>query len=292
VEVVMNRPQTAENETPKNETRKNETFPTTGTARRTASAALAGCLALAVAGCGTQAALEECQARLTATEAERARLELDLGDLRSDYKEVLRSFAVSPGAEGVTADLRADVQEQIDVVKSSVADQVPPLVREQLEKELESLLSTLDRQFGEIDVQYSRIATQLREVRGSLDVANERLEGIEVSGEGLRQEISEQRIDQSRLEQEVERVAASIESFDESYFLCRECEQYLDIKRKRLDPILAFHADVKSALRRLPTVIAGVEAGLEVEDAAAEGAVEGGEEAGAEDPGAAGAGGR
>ncbi|HVS14869.1 MAG TPA: hypothetical protein VMV46_13150 [Thermoanaerobaculia bacterium] len=246
--------------------------------RRPATAVLVAGLALSLGGCGTRAALEECQARLTATEAERARLDKDLGDLRGDYKEVLRSFAVTPAGEGVTADLRTDVQEQIEVVKSSVADQVPPLVREQLERELESLLTTLDRQFGEIDVQYSRISTQLREVRGSLDVANERLEGIEVSGEGLRREIGEQRIDQTRLEQEVERVATSIEDFDESYFLCRDCEEHLDIRRKRLDPILAFHADVKSALRRLPTRIAGVEAGFEDGDGEEEAGGGGGEE--------------
>jgi len=223
--------------------------------------------ALALAGCGMRPELEECQTRLTAAEAERSRLDQDLTDLRGDYREVLRSFAVAPADDSVTAGLRSDVEQQIEVVRSSVADQVAPLVREQLEKELESLLATLDRQFGRIDVQYTRIANRLDEVRGSLDVANERLEGIEISGAGLRREISEQRIDAGRLEQEVEQVAAAIEAFDESHFLCRECEDYLDIRRKRVDPILSFHADVKSTLRRLPTLIAGVEAGFGGEDA-------------------------
>jgi chromosome segregation ATPase len=230
---------------------------------------LAGGAALAVAGCGVGAQLEECQTRLTATEAERDRLDLDLVALRDDYKEVLRSFAVTPTGESVTAEMRSDVEQQIEVVKSSVADQVPPLVREQLEKELASLLATLDQQFGRVDVQYTRIATRLDEVRGSLDIANERLEGIEVSGEGLRREISEQRIDVARLEEEVEKVAASIEVFDESYLLCRDCAEYLDIKPKRAEPILSLHADLKSALRRLPTLIAGVEAGFDGDDPAA-----------------------
>jgi len=235
-----------------------------GVLRFLGTVATAGAV-LAAAGCGVRGQLEECETRLTATEAERARLEQDLTDLRDDYKEVLRSFAVAPTDESVTAELRGDVEQQIEVVKSSLADQVPPLVREQLEKELESLLATLDQQFGRLDVQYTRLASRLDEVRGSLDIANERLEGIEVSGDGLRREISEQRIDARRLEQEVEQVASAIEAFDEAHFLCRECEGYLDIRPKRVDPILSFHADVKSALRRLPTLIAGVEAGFEPE---------------------------
>lgn len=233
---------------------------------RRGAAVLSVALLLPLAGCGVKAQLEECQTRLTATEAERARLDQDISALRDDYKEVLRTFAMEPAGDSVTSDLRGEVEQQIDVVKSSVADQVPPLVREQLEKELDSLLSTLDQQFGRIDTQYSRISNRLDEVRGTLDIANERLEGIEVSGQGLRQQISEQRIDTAKLEVEVEAIATAMENFDEARFLCRQCDAYLDIRPKRVEPILSFHADMRAALRRLPTRLAGLEAGFEHEE--------------------------
>jgi chromosome segregation ATPase len=231
------------------------------------AAALAA--ALAVTGCQAKAQLEECQTRLAAVDAEKVRLEQDLQDIRTDYKELVRGWGVAQGQEeGTTTEqYLADVQQRIDVMKNVVANQVPALVQEQLKKELGTLADTLETQFGEIDTRHAQLRMQLEQVQGALVTANTRLEGIERTGGSIETELAAQRVDEDKLEQELEALSVSIQAFDEKHFLCNTCPEFLEVKRKRQDVILAFHNEMRSALRRVPISVmragAGVEEGAE-----------------------------
>lgn len=210
--------------------------------------------AVAATGCQAKAQLEECQTRLAAVDAEKARLEQDLQDIRTDYKELVRGWGIAQGQEAGTSseEYLADVQERIDVMKNVVANQVPALVQEQLQKELGALADTLETQFGEIDTRHARLRVQLDQVQGALVVANARLEGIERSGGDIQTELIAQRVDEDKLEQEMEALSIAIEEFDEKHFLCKDCPEFLEVKRKRQDVILTFHNEMRSALRRVP----------------------------------------
>jgi chromosome segregation ATPase len=233
--------------------------------------------AIAATGCQARTQLEECQTRLTAVDAERARLEQDLQDIRSDYKELVRGWGIAQGEEtGTTTEqYLSDVQERIDVMKGVVANQVPALVQEQLQKELGALADSLETQFGQLDARHAQVRMQLDQVQGALLVANARLEGIERTGSNIQTELVAQRVDEDKLEQEMEALSVKIEEFDEKHFLCKDCPEFLEVRRKRQDVILAFHNDVRSALRRVPISVMRAASGMEdepteVEDAAAE----------------------
>jgi chromosome segregation ATPase len=213
--------------------------------------------ALAGAGCQARAQLEECQTRMAALDAEKARLEQDLQDIRTDYKELVRGWGIAQGQEeGTTTEqYLADVQERIDVMKGVVANQVPALVQEQLQKELGALADTLETQFGEIDARHAQLRLQLDHVQGALVVANQKLEGIEQAGSDIQTELAAQRVDEDKLEQEMEALSVRIEDFDEKHFLCKDCPEFLEVKRKRQDVILTFHNEMRSALRRVPIAV-------------------------------------
>jgi chromosome segregation ATPase len=232
--------------------------------------AVALAASLAVTGCQAKAQLEECQTRLAAVDAEKVRLETDLQDIRNDYKELVRGWGVAQGQEeGTTTEqYLADVQQRIDVMKNVVSNQVPALVQEQLQKELGALADTLETQFGEIDTRHAQLRMQLEQVQGSLVTANARLEGIERSGGEIHTELQAQRVDEDKLEQELETLSTSIQDFDEKHFLCNTCPEFLEVKRKRQDVILAFHNEMRSALRRVPITVmrAGAEGDEAVED--------------------------
>ena len=219
------------------------------------AAALAA--ALALTGCQAKAQLEECQTRLAAVDADKVRLEQDLQDIRNDYKELVRGWGIAQGQEeGTTTEqYMADVQQRIDVMKNVVANQVPALVQEQLQKELGALADTLETQFGEIDTRHAQLRMQLEQVQDALVTSNARLESIERTGGDIQTELVAQRVDEDKLEQELEALSLSIEQFDEKHFLCNQCPEYLEVKRKRQDVILAFHNEMRSALRRVPITV-------------------------------------
>jgi chromosome segregation ATPase len=220
--------------------------------------------ALAATGCQARAQLEECTTRLAALDAEKARLEQDLQDIRTDYKELVRGWGVAQGQEEgtTTEEYLADVQQRIDVMKNVVANQVPALVQEQLQKEMGALADTLETQFGAIDTRHAQLRLQLDQVTGALAVSNQRLEGIERSGTDIRTELAAQRVDEDKLEQEMEALSIAIEDFDEKHFLCKDCPEFLEVKRKRQDVILAFHNEMRSTLRRVPISVMRTDSGL------------------------------
>ena len=213
-----------------------------------------GLVALMASGClVSRSELDECTTRVAALDAENARMEKDLEALRSDYKEVLRDFGVqTPAGQELTAEYMSDVRQQLDVMRQAMQEEVPEQVRENLTRELDSLLSMLDTQYAELNAQYSRISGRLEQVTSSLEVANSRLEGIEITGSDIQQELVAQRVDEDRMETELQSLADMIEGFDESHFLCRDCPEHLGIRPKRTEEILSFHAEVRSILRRLP----------------------------------------
>lgn len=246
--------------------------PVPGGARVALLVALAA--AVFATGCQTRAELEECTTRLAALDAEKARLEQDLQDIRTDYKELVRGWGVAQGQEeGTTTEqYLADVQERIDVMKNVVANQVPALVQEQLQKELGALADTLETQFGAIDTRHAQIRLQLDQVTGALAVSNQRLEGIERSGTSIQTELAAQRVDEDKLEQEMEAISTRIEQFDEKSFLCKDCPEFLEVKRKRQDVILAFHNEIRSTLRRVPISVMRAASGEAEGEAEGEGA--------------------
>ncbi len=216
---------------------------------------LCGMIAVFASGClVSRTELEECTTRVAALDAENARMEKDLEALRSDYKEVLRDFGVqTPAGQEITAEYMADVRQQLDIMRQAVQEEVPDQVRENLTRELDSLLSMLDTQYAELDAQYSRISGRLEQVTTSLEVANSRLEGIETTGTDIQQELVAQRVDEDRLETELNDLADMIDGFDDTRFLCgKECPEHLGIRPKRAEGVLSFHAEIRSILRRLP----------------------------------------
>ncbi|HUP22848.1 MAG TPA: hypothetical protein VNB06_07895 [Thermoanaerobaculia bacterium] len=229
--------------------------------------AVALAAAIAATGCQARTQLEECQIRLAAVDAEKARLEQDLQDIRSDYKELVRGWGIAQGEEtGTTTEqYLSDVQERIDVMKGVVANQVPALVQEQLQKELGALADSLETQFGQLDARHAQLRMQLDQVQGALLVANARLEGIERAGSSIQTELVAQRLDEDKLEQEMEALSLRLEEFDEKHFLCKDCPEFLEVRRKRQDVILTFHNEVRSALRRVPISVMRAASGTEDE---------------------------
>jgi chromosome segregation ATPase len=147
---------------------------------------------------------------------------------------------------------------------------VPALVQEQLQKELGSLADSLETQFVQLDTRHAQLRLQLDQVQGALVVANARLEGIERSGSNIQSELVAQRVDEDKLEQEMEALSLRLEEFDEKHFLCKACPEFLEVKRKRQDVILTFHNEVRSALRRVPISVMRTAAGEEDEPVEAE----------------------
>ena len=216
---------------------------------------LSALITMTASGClVARSDLEECTTRVTALDAENTRMEEDLEALRSDYKEVLRDFGVqTPAGQELTAEYMNDVRQQLDVMRQAVQEEVPDQVRENLTRELDSLLSMLDTQYAELNAQYSRISGRLDQVTTSLEAANSRLEGIETTGTDIQEELVAQRVDEDRLETELNNLADMIDGFDDTRFLCgKDCPEHLGIRPKRAEGVLSFHAEIRSILRRLP----------------------------------------
>ncbi len=223
-------------------------------------------LALTLAGCVSKSAHDELQAQLdscqqgsTECSAERDRLAADLDELQDEQQRVLEQWRAELGitSDGTEA-FRNDVAGQVDLIKTRITDELPDMVRAQLGKDLEQLTTLLDQQYSDIDRQVTEVLGRLVRTQESLEDANRsleraeiRLDAIESTGAAIRQDIATQRLDTATLNAEVSAVAAQIEDFNYRYFLCKDCPEYLGIRRKRQDEIIAFHADLLAALRRV-----------------------------------------
>lgn len=229
------------------------------------------CVAVLSTACVTKASRDALQAELDAcrsdTEAcasERSDLEEELADLQDEQNRVLEQWRDELGISGEgTEAFRNDVQGQVDVIKNRLTDELPEMVRAQLGKDLEQLTELLDGQFQDIDQQYTQMLGRLVKTQESLEDANRsleraeiRLDAIQSTGSAIREDIASQRLDAATLNAEVSAVAAQIEDFNYRYFLCKDCPEYLGIRRKRQDEIIAFHADLLASLRRVSGVAA------------------------------------
>lgn len=226
-------------------------------------------IALLSTGCVTkssrdalQAELDACRTESTACASERDELDEELADLQEEQSRVLEEWRGELGISGEgTESFRNDVQGQVDVIKTRLSDELPDMVRAQLGKDLEELTSMLDSQFGDIDKQYSQMLGRLVNTQESLEDANRsleraeiRLDAIQSTGAAIRQDIASQRLDSNTLAAEVNAVAAQIEDFNYRYFLCKDCPEFLGIRRKRQNEIMAFHDELLSSLRRVTGV--------------------------------------
>ncbi|MEM9404429.1 MAG: hypothetical protein AAGA81_00180 [Acidobacteriota bacterium] len=211
-----------------------------------------------------QAELDACQSESSTCATEREELDQELADLQEEQNRVLEEWRGELGISGDGTDaFRNDVQGQVDVIKNRLSDELPDMVRAQLGKDLEELTSMLDTQFSDIDQQYGQMLNRLVKTQESLEDANRsleraeiRLDAIQSTGAAIRQDIAAQRLDSATLAAEVSAVAAQIEDFNYRYFLCKDCPEYLGIRRKRQNEIMAFHDELLSSLRRVTGVAA------------------------------------
>lgn len=209
-----------------------------------------------------QAELEACRSESTTCATEREELDQELADLQEEQNRVLEEWRGELGISGEgTESFRNDVQGQVDVIKNRLTDELPDMVRAQLGKDLEQLTSILDSQFSDIDEQYGQMLGRLVRTQESLEDANRsleraeiRLDAIQSTGAAIREDIAMQRLDAGALEAEVSAVAAQIEDFNYRYFLCKDCPEFLGIRRKRQNEIMAFHDELLSSLRRVSGV--------------------------------------
>lgn len=230
---------------------------------------LALCVAALSTACVTkasrdalQAELDACRGDAEACASERGDLEEELADLQDEQNRVLEQWRDELGISGEGAEsFRNDVQGQVDVIKNRLTDELPEMVRAQLGKDLEQLTDLLDGQFQDIDKQYNQMLGRLVKTQESLEDANRsleraeiRLDAIQNTGSAIREDIASQRLDAATLNAEVNAVAAQIEDFNYRYFLCKDCPEYLGIRRKRQDEIMAFHSDLLASLRRVSGV--------------------------------------
>jgi len=211
------------------------------------------------------AELETCRGQSDTCSAERTDLQDELAEIQEEQSRVLDQWRQELGIQGEgTESFRNDVQGQVDVIKTRITDELPDMVRAQLGKDLEQLNQLLEGQFSDIDKQYNQMLSRLVTTQESLEDANRsleraeiRLDAIQTTGTAIREDIAAQRVDAGALSAEVNAVAAQIEDFNYRYFLCKDCPEFLGIRRKRQDEIIAFHADLLSALRRVSGVVPG-----------------------------------
>jgi DNA repair exonuclease SbcCD ATPase subunit len=133
-----------------------------------------------------------------------------------------------------------EMESTLDQIKLSLPEQV----RGQVENNLDQLRKMMADGLLQLADQNAVMAGKLEDTRVQLETANTRLEGIDqrmATSEDLSTMAEERR---ARIAGLVERFAAlvdQIHEYDRTRLNCKECDEYLGLKKKKSGDLQTFH---------------------------------------------------